>query len=408
MTDEFSTYSWETDEGWIKVEKRLVFPVEMSTRKKQRFLEKKKLKYYKQNVNPDYDPSLKESKADPTKAAPENKADPTKEQPTKAEPKEEAKKEEPTKTEEANNASTSSSIANGTFVKLTLKNATYNGLVGEVEKFIPSTNRYSIRLHLPDTKTGLYKSSIKVPVSSISPTSKMPVYGEMILHVLVLCFALLSFFSKRFYSYSLYASGLVSLLGLVYLKGKPTMNPEYAQNALSSPQAFNLMCALALLMAKPYAFFLAPPLCRSVNRGFGMLASLMKKDSPTLYEKLKPMIDPVLARRSNFRELSLTMEVYLGLGQLLGIVVGMSNFGSIFIYWNFLRMKYIFSLELQRVFTGVKYSVDQKLNAYPSVKGYWQKLCNFAYSYVDLNQMRQQQQAGGGMMDKIKGMCTIM
>jgi hypothetical protein len=405
MTDEFSTYSWETDEGWIKVEKRLVFPVEYSKRRKERYLEKKKLKYYKQNINPDYDPSVKENKADPTKA-PDNKADPTKESSTKEEAKEQPKKAEEKK--EADNSSTSSNIANGTFVKLILKNATYNGLVGKVEKFIPSANRYSVRLHLPETQTGLYKSSIKVSASSMTPTSRMPVYGEMILHVLVLVFALLSFFSKRFYSYSLYATGLVSIVGLVYLKGKPSMKPEYAQGALSSPQAMNLMCAFALLMAKPYAFFLAPPLCRSVNRGFGMLASSMEKDSPSLYEKLKPMIDPVLARRANFRELSLSMEVYLGIGQLLGLVIGMSSFGSIFIYWNFLRMKYIFSLDIQRVFTGIKYSVDQKLYAYPSVKGYWQKLCDFAYSYVDMNQMRQQQQAGGGMMDRIKSMCTIM
>jgi len=419
MGDEFNTYSWETDEGWIAVEKRLDFPAGLSNFKKRKAIEKRKIKYYKRHVNPEYSPPAKVpllSKADPSKADP-TKAAEKKEPEKKEEPEEVERERPPEKTEEPKDQDSNepdSDFANGTFVKLQLKNAKYNGLVGEIVKFLPDANRYLVRLHLPETtkvRAGMYKSEIKVPAASISKTSKMPVYGEMLLHCVVLACAVVTFFSKRFYSYSLFATMILSILGLTYLKGKPSASAEYAQNALQCPQAMNLMCAVALLMAKPYIFFLAPTICRSVNRGFGLLANTMAKDSPSLYARLKPLIDPVLDRRTNFEQTGLTMEVYLGFGQIIGLVLGMSSFGSIFIYWNFLRMKYMFSTELKQIFAQVKLSVDQKLYSYPSVKGYWQKACDFAHSYVDENQLRQQHnqaQAGGGMMSKLKNMCTIM
>jgi len=420
MGDELNTYSWETDEGWIAVEKRLDFPAGLSNFKKRKAIEKRKIKYYKRHVNPEYTPPGKVpllSKADPSKADPTKPAE-KKENEKKEEPEEVERERPPEKTKEPSQDEDSnepnSDFANGTFVKLQLKNAKYNGLVGEVVKFLPDANRYLVRLHLPETtkvRAGMYKSEIKVPAASISKTSKMPVYGEMLLHCVVLACAVVTFFSKRFYSYSLFATMILSILGLTYLKGKPSANAEYAQNALQCPQAMNLMCAVALFMAKPYIFFLAPTICRSVNRGFGLLANTMAKDSPSLYAKLKPLIDPVLDRRTNFEQTGLTMEVYLGFGQIIGLVLGMSSFGSIFIYWNFLRMKYMFSTELKQIFAQVKLSVDQKLYSYPSVKGYWQKACDFAHSYVDENQLRQQYnqaQAGGGMMSKLKNMCTIM
>jgi len=323
------------------------------------------------------------------------------------------------KTEDADpppteSSSTEANLQPGTFVKLNLNAAKYNGLMGEIDSFIASKNRYLVRLYLPTHKASSYRSEIKVKPENMTPTSKMPLYGEMFAHILFILFGVLSLVSRRFYSYALGVSVIVHSCGLLYLKGKPSTDQLYIQEALQCPQSMNLLGSLALFMAKPYMWCLMPPLCRHANRGFSMLSRNMSKDSPTLYAQLKRFVDPVLERKDLIKKFAYTTEVYLGCFLAGGILLGMSSMGSCFIYWNYLRMKYLFSPGLKLAFREFKYSIDQKLGSFPMVLPYWQKVCDFAFSYVDeakLQQQAQQQAAGGGaggMLSRMASSCNIM
>merc|ERR1712241_987730 len=68
----FDDYSWEQDEEWQVLVKKLEFPASFDESKKERHILKRKQKYFKAKVDPDFQPTI----GSKPKAAPSNPPEP--------------------------------------------------------------------------------------------------------------------------------------------------------------------------------------------------------------------------------------------------------------------------------------------------------------------------------------------
>lgn len=355
QVDEIHTHSWETDDGWIQVENRLDFPAEFTAVKKRRYLLKKKQKYYKKHINPEYTPGDTVERPIPqeeVKEEPEPEPQPTPEQP---EPQ---------------------------------------------AQYQPPPQAQS-------------QPKAKKPTSAVM---KYLVYSYVFLHIFVIVSTILVFLGGfAYYYYAIYVTIFVHGSWLFFKEGRPQFNQWYAQRVLQNGESTNLMAALALLACRPSPFGMLPLLCRSTIGGVGQLGKLIRKKMPSLFEKVAWVFQPVWDRQGLILDFAPVLEVYYAIYLVVVWPFGRSSFLSVFLFWNFLRMKYIFSNKCKVAFSKVRQSLQGYISRVPMIQPYFDKLCNYAYSYVDVAQMQQQyqqQQAGGGssggMMSSLREKCTIM
>jgi len=369
--DEIYLYEWETDEGWLKIESSLDFSA-VSVAKKKKHLLKKKRKYYKSHINEDYDPS----KLIEPEPKPESESTNDEKAPTQEEEKPKPTKPTPSK-----------------------------------PKPTPSSTSAS------SSSTSQPKKPAAAKPSGNS-TQKYLLYSYVLCHLLVVvCSIFVMLGSRRYFSFAIYLTLYCHISWVFFKCGRPQRSPAYMQRVLQNSQSMDAFCAFALWFSPPMIAALAAPVTRSLAYGVSQGQKLLKKKIPFIGNKLDFLLNPIVSRRQELSRMGPLIEVWWGVALVIFWPLGMSGIASIFIYWQFLMMKYIANQSCKNAFSQVKGSLDGYVHKVPFIVPYWDKLCNYLYSQVDTAELqrRAQQGSGGGMLGGLTGMlgglankCNIM
>jgi hypothetical protein len=87
---------------------------------------------------------------------------------------------------------------------------------------------------------------------------------------------------------------------------------------------------------------------------------LDNKPNTFILSMLKDQIVKGVAFRGQFIELKSEIEVYIGIYLVVALAIGWSNFISVIVYWQLLRIKHVLNYNTKAAFT----KVDSKINLY--------------------------------------------
>ena len=241
-------------------------------------------------------------------------------------------------------------------------------------------------------------------------------YAQLVLHcivVLLFPFVFLPVLSAQAahtaYSYILYLSALAYTLHLIRTHSLPTSPyQQYFLRLLQDHHSHFLFYAFVCLSAPPNAIFLVPFTVRSALYVSGALSRLLPTYlSPTVSEKVVPLLNRVVGQAGELQRTNAILEITAGLYSIVMLFTSARSFFLVFLYFQYLRMRYLMSPDSQYAWAVVRATVERYVQAawMPAVvKVGYEKLRMGLESMVDTQRMAGAGGGAGGMMSR----CTVM
>jgi len=387
----FDDYSWEQDEEWQVLIKKLEFPASFDESKKKRHILKRKQKYFKAKVDPDFQPTIgsKPKPAPATTPPPEPESNPhdpdtnnTSSTSSSAQSAPQQDYDQKTSSEPTASASSSSSSSSSSYNR----GGYGSGGRGGYQSYQP-----------PPTKIG----------QMLSPLLNL-YYLCSQWFVFVSC--LLSLASKVFYYRALYATVLMYAINAIQSNGRPQMNMYYASRLMQDSNVFIAIYAAIFLMGNPVFLFLSPLLLRSLWMGVFMLNGLLRAKVPSVHQKVGHYLKPILQRMGWFNERIALMEVFVGIFLIFAMFFMSRTVILCFVYWQIMHARYMMDYQIQCAFRTVHSKIQSLLSRVPFLLNLYLKMTGYLWNMVDPQRLQQQMQSGGagsglgGLMSK----CNIM
>jgi len=277
-----------------------------------------------------------------------------------------------------------------------------------------------------------YKHHTPPPASSSSSASAAPrnnfrlgglslpvllSYAQLVLHCLVVLlfpFVFLPLLSAHSahtaYTYSLYLSSLAYTLNLARTHSLPSSPyQQYFLRLLQDQHSHFLFYAFICLSAPPNAIFLVPFVVRSGLYAAGALVRLLPNYvSPTVSERVVPLLNRVVGQAAELQRTNAILEITAGLYSIVMLVTSSRSFFLVFLYYQYLRIRYLMSPDSQYAWAVVRATVEKYVQQawMPAVvKVGYEKVRMLLESQVDTQRMAG---AGGGGAGGLMSRCTIM
>ncbi|CEM06507.1 unnamed protein product [Vitrella brassicaformis CCMP3155] len=223
--------------------------------------------------------------------------------------------------------------------------------------------------------------------------------------------------ARRAYTFSLGAFGIGFFADVVSKCGMPKFSTEYLQRAVQEDVFFMIIYCMFFLTSPPFVVLLVPPAMTAfmaIVEFSEVRAGPMKQIVVQKMPSMAASFDQVttFARnmgRQRYQIMGWRADCEVGIGFLLILLAFGRRMSplTVFIYWSTMRLRYMMSAFTQASFRKLDTSITRLLAApmVPSaVMTIYQKIRSYCYSFVDEDQLRQQQAGGGGA----GRMCTIM
>ena len=172
--------------------------------------------------------------------------------------------------------------------------------------------------------------------------------------------------SDVFFTHALFIACALNIVSLFQRHGLPRLNMEYAQSLLHDDRLLNgghaILCYFICI--KPFMLVLVPHAIRSVIYECKYLPNYFRNVRQVdllnrLFSLVQPYIDKVLAAQRELLVYGAVFEAYSGFAMLFLCFVGGVSFIGVFLYWQYLHVKYAVSSNLKIAFANVKRGFDQ-------------------------------------------------
>lgn len=187
-------------------------------------------------------------------------------------------------------------------------------------------------------------------------------------------------------------------LSLFNTFGRPQFSKDYAMKIARDEGMQQIMAACMFATSRPTFLGIVPIALRT-----GMMAALyLQEKFPSLASKLQP----ITSLKGLVAEFIATAEVGTGILLVFNLLTANRNFILLFIYWQYLRMKYIVSSNTQRAFANFGQNIDNftKHSYCPRFVGtVWAYVQGAMWKSVDPNEL-QKQADSPSLLNK----CSIM
>jgi len=141
--------------------------------------------------------------------------------------------------------------------------------------------------------------------------------------------------------------------------GRPKFTPEFGRR-LAYDDSLHYGCmAFVLMLAPPFFFGILPFALRSVVFCSEAMKMIFRNFVPFLHRLLGPILQQVIDKKSECMDVSVFLEVAIGLLLLIQLPTPQRNFTLCLIYWQFLRMRYMLSSYSRRAFSATKLGLDR-------------------------------------------------
>eukprot|EP01084_Bolivina_argentea_P069287 126103_1 len=138
-------------------------------------------------------------------------------------------------------------------------------------------------------------------------------YFYLISQWFVFVSCLLSFMNAAFYYRALYAVILMHLIATIQNTGKPSLNMWYAQRVMQDENIMIAIYAVIFLMGNPVFVFISPIILRSFYMGVFLTNGLLRGIIPSLHSKFQPLFSKVLHQTRWFNQTVAMLEVLVGI-----------------------------------------------------------------------------------------------
>ena len=242
-------------------------------------------------------------------------------------------------------------------------------------------------------------------------------YAQLLIHCIILLlfpFVFLPLLSIQAahtaYTYSLYLSALAYTLNLVRTHSIPTSPyQQYFLRLLQDHHSHFLFYTFVCLSAPPNAIFLVPFTVRSTLYVAGALSRLLPNYLPAaLSERVVPLLNKVVGQAAELQRTNAILEITAGVYTIVMLFTSSRSFFLVFLYFQYLRMRYLMSPDSQYAWAVVRTTVEKYMHAAwmpPVVRAGYEKVRGWMESMVDTQRMAG---AGGGGGGGMLSRCTIM
>lgn len=351
MADPVLEYDFEGNAAWVSYREQLL--VQPGPRAEAVIL-KKKRRWYRDNVDPDYEP--------PAQSAPPQQPQPQ----AQAEPQPQA---EP-----------------------------------EPERAPPSQQQQRHgHSHGPARPASSAPSKVGIAVSY----AQLAGHAVVVLLTLATALPFLSPLGSAFSWRSLLRLGaLLQLVAVVRSHGRPQWTRQFAERVGLDVESHFAFYACVLMVAPVPSLLAAVPIgSRGALFVARSLEVIVRSFAPASAPKLVPLLQRVTLRAADIYRFNASMEVWAGCFAVVGVFTGGSSFLAAILMWQYLRIRYVLSAPSRLAFSALRAQLERVFH-HPSCPGIlrslFDRLVGLAYSMVDVN--RQQAPAGGGMLSR----CAVM
>eukprot|EP01083_Nonionella_stella_P221826 792122_1 len=393
-TPSFDNYEWEEDEEWQVYIKKLEFPGSFNEAKKQKHILKRKQKYFKQNVDPSFEPTLTRKpkppapQPDPPMESNPHDTDATPKQSTASEPS--SSKPEPTSSScDCDHDHSSHAHAEQPKPQPSASTSSSNRSYGS-----QGSNPYGT-YQPPPTRVG----------QMIAPFLN---YYYLLSQIFVFVCCLLSLAIPKFYYRALYGTIIMYLVNTLHTNGRPQWAMWYAQRVMQDENIMIAVYAAIFLMGNPVFIFLGPIFMRSLFMGTYLLNGLLGAKVPSLYHKCRPMFQKILTKRGWFNEKIALLEVSIGIFLIFACFFMSKTVILTFIYWQIMHARYMMSRMIQYTFSQIHLKIQSVLARVPFVLNLYLKMAGYLWNMVDPQRLQQQMQNSQGAASGISKYCQIM
>lgn len=386
----FDDYHWEEDNEWQILIKKVEFPPNYSESQKERYLLKRKQKYFKEKIDSDFVPQkikLSENKSYRYQhQSNDNEQSPKNENETETEKEKEKKEkneENESKPSQSSQQSSQQSSSNHSHSSHSYHRQSYQ------------QNPYGT-YQPPPTQIG----QILAPLLN---------YFYCIAQLFIFFSCLISILIPRpFYYYALIAVAITHLIAAIQNHGKPRMAAWYFQRILQDENIMIAINGAIFLMGNPKFIFLTPFALRAMFMSASITNNLLDAKIPSLHRKfLKPQLLPIIRKMGWFTSTIALVEVLMGFFLIFACFFMSRTVVLTLIYWQVMQMRYLSSATIQYAFRRVHIGIQGYLSKIPFLLNLYLKLANMLSAMVDQKRM-QQQMGSSGAAQGISKYCTIM
>jgi len=212
------------------------------------------------------------------------------------------------------------------------------------------------------SSSGGSNSSSTSSSTSRQSGSKMMIalgYVELACHVVVVLCSALLLWSADFYYLALKASIVASALYGARTFGSPSLTKEYFGRIVADETFHYLFSSFILLSARPMLVALLPTACRSLIFSSRALSMVLPKFAPALHSRVDKYLKMVTERQNELGDWASQMEVLFFLVVLLQLIGPDRNLLLLFLWFQYLRVRYMISGSCQRAFMSVRMGADK-------------------------------------------------
>ena len=365
----FDSYAFEVDPRWQSIVSNLY--ISDTTADIDTILLKRKHKYYKQYIDPDYIiPDIKSN----------NTASTTNESNTN--------QQQQTESESNQSTSTSSTAASSTTASS----------VSDTVKQLFSSPAKLLQQFIPHAHTLLHVATLLFFVVYMIPIFGLQYSNQSFYRVLELCMLTSTIHTLRKYG--------IPQFNLAYIRRIGT--DEYMQ--------LILYCIIIYFITPPASICAAPIIIRSTIFVTKYTKRILPTHSPVLYGRTQSYIDYILQRETQMKSTIASFEVFIGVLLIINLAITPNKqFFITFIYWNiYLKTKYNINSQTKHAFTAFKLQIDSLINykyvpivVRQPLQSIWNTVCAFLYRQADMTPATNTTQRTG-IINSIASKCTIM
>jgi len=184
-------------------------------------------------------------------------------------------------------------------------------------------------------------------------------YAELGCHlVTVICSILLLIQPDLFYT-ALKTSALSGVLYAYRTFGKPAWNKEYWITVLQDETLHYIFASLILLQSRPMLIGILPAACRSLTFSCRALPMILPRFAPSLYSRIDSYLRQVNSRATELSDWASQIEVLFIFILIVSLFGADRNFLLLFMWFQYLRARYLISSSCQRAFLSIRLMTDK-------------------------------------------------
>jgi len=151
------------------------------------------------------------------------------------------------------------------------------------------------------------------------------------------------------------------IIGIMKKYGLPKFSMDYFKRIMIDDEFHNLCYAFLCNLGSSSSLILNIPLIMSAYLNISRYAKVMLTKYPNvpLINRLKPQFEKAVMFRDQFELLKADAETYIGIYLVAGVFFGWTSFFLVFIYWQFIRMKYMLNANTRLSFAKVSTKMDE-------------------------------------------------